>query len=80
MNDLEIRNQVFRLNISPEEFVEYYSGRIKWVITESEQGLKVKFPANLLNKHVSHLGVRGRFNLSYTCEGKVVSLDKIGDL
>ena len=67
----------FRLSISPDEYVRYYRGQVKFVMVTSNSGLKVRFPANLLTPYVSRQGVQGHFILRYLATGKAVSLDKI---
>ncbi|TQV76583.1 DUF2835 family protein [Aliikangiella marina] len=69
---------VFDLSISPIEYQQYYRGEIKWVITNSLDGRKVQFPANLLTQHVTHEGIHGRFVLHYLASGKALKLDKLG--
>jgi len=73
-----LRAIVFDLNISREDYLSYYRGQVKWVITKSICGKKVQFPANLLTSHVTHDGIQGRFVLQYLASGKAVKLSKKG--
>ncbi len=66
-----------RLSISADECLRYYRGKAKSVIASSTSGLKVQFPANLLNQHVTHDGVHGKFVLQYLTTGKAVELARI---
>lgn len=68
----------FYLTISPEEYLKYYQGEIKWVLVTSTKGLKIQFPANLLTSHVTASGIEGRFVLHYLASGKAVKLVKVG--
>ncbi|MDQ7048836.1 MAG: DUF2835 family protein [Enterobacterales bacterium] len=66
----------FDLNISAIDLEKYYRGQVQNILVTSDQGLKVKFPANLLQPHVSHFGVKGRFILEYEQQGKAISLKR----
>ena len=72
-----INQQNFRLNLSREEYLLYYRGNIKWIQVNSETGLKLKFPASCLSQFVTHTGVHGRFQLSFTEQGKFISIHKL---
>ncbi len=56
----------FSLNISPDEYLDYYRGSVKSVVVHLNGGTKVQFPASLLRRHVSAGGIRGEFIL--TCD------------
>ena len=76
--DNQLQHIEFSLNISPEEYLQYYRGEAQWVITQSLDGRKLQFPANLLQPHVTREGIRGRFILHYRSSGKAVKLSKMG--
>ena len=76
INTAEVQSLVFNLSIGPEEYLKYYSGQVKWVLATSSQGLKVRFPANLLSPHITHNGINGQFILKYLTSGKAISLNK----
>jgi hypothetical protein len=65
------------LNISPEEFVEWYRGTAQVVIAQSEEGLTVQFPASILQRFVTKEGVQGRFELTYDEANRFVSIDRV---
>lgn len=69
--------QVFNLNISPDDYLLYYKGSIANVLVQAESGLKIKFPANLLRSYVTSGGVFGKFKLRYDLKGKVLDFSKI---
>ncbi len=56
----------FYLNISPEDFLDYYRGTARQVIAHCPGGLNVKFPASLLKQFVTSAGIQGDFVL--TCD------------
>ncbi|TQV81509.1 DUF2835 family protein [Aliikangiella coralliicola] len=76
-NQTQVLKVEFNLTIPADEYIRYYRGEIKWVQVRAINGLKVRFPANLLYPHVSHNGINGRFVLEYLAGGKAVSLRKI---
>lgn len=70
---------VFSLNISADDYLYYYKGKAKYVLTISQDGRKIKFPANALQSFLTHEGVSGRFRLRFDANNKLISIDKIGD-
>jgi len=56
----------FDLNISQDEFLDYYRGLARHVVVRSRGGQTVQFPASLLTRFVTPEGVHGRFVL--TCD------------
>ncbi|MGX5173385.1 DUF2835 family protein [Aliikangiella sp. IMCC44653] len=67
----------FRLNISAQEYLKYYRGQVHSVLVVSDDGKKVRFPANLLQPYVTKLGICGYFCLRYSNLGKVIELVKL---
>ncbi len=51
----------FDLEISPEEYLEYYRGVLKQVMVRCSSGETVQFPASLLQPFLLPNGIRGRF-------------------
>lgn len=56
----------FQLHITPEQYLEYYRGRIRNVMVQCSTGKTVQFPAALLQRFVAHDGIHGSFAL--TCD------------
>lgn len=69
----------FRLAISAQSYVNYYSGAARSVIVVAEDGRRIKFPAEHLRTHVTHHGVYGLFVLEYDDRQKFVGLRRISD-
>ena len=65
----------FSINLSTEEFMPYYQGKIHNVVVTTHQGLKVQFPAMHLRKFLLNGGVKGNFCLE-TKNNKFLSLTK----
>ena len=68
----------FKLNISATEIQAYYRGQSQVVVAQSEDGKKLQFPAKELRKFVTHEGVHGRFEISYSQDSKLLGLRRIG--
>lgn len=56
----------FRLNITEQQYLNYYRGSIRQIIVKSTTGATIQFPASLLTKFVTSSGVQGHFIL--TCD------------
>ena len=55
----------FRLQISAEDFVTYYSGQAKSVSVVSDDGRRIEFPAEHLREFVVAEGITGYFELCF---------------
>lgn len=66
----------FSLNITNQEFLPYYQGRVQTIIVTTAQGLKLEFPAMHLRSYLTASGIRGHFCLQ-TQDNKFLSLDKL---
>lgn len=64
----------FQLDITPEEFLDYYRGTARHVLAEDTNGKAVQFPASLLQKYVMPDGIHGEFVLTCDDHHKAVSL------
>ncbi|WP_286238194.1 DUF2835 domain-containing protein [Neptuniibacter halophilus] len=65
------------LHISPEKYKLMYQGVAQSVITRAIDGRKVRFPANILQPFLLRDGIRGRFCIRFTDQGKYQSIEKI---
>lgn len=68
-----------RLDISAEEFLNYYRHLAREVATRSTDGRTVRFPANILRPFVTRNGIRGTFLLKYDARGKFTGIERIQD-
>ena len=69
----------FRLNLTPAEFLAFYQGAAREVVTPSLDRRTLRFPASVLRPHVLHHGVRGVFALRYDDTNKFTGLVRIAD-
>lgn len=70
---------IFSLAISADDYLHYYQGKAKYVLANSQDGRKIKFPAGVLQQFLTHDGVSGRFRLCFDDNNKLISIEKIGD-
>lgn len=64
----------FRLDISADEYLDYYRGMVKHVIAPCSTGQNVQFPASLLQRHVLKDGIHGDFVLTTDANNKCIEL------
>lgn len=69
-------NALFSLNIKASELEKYYRGQATSILVTALNGLKIRFPANLILPYVAHNGIHGRFILQYDDNGKAQSLKR----
>jgi hypothetical protein len=67
----------FHLDISPEEYVDYYRGTVRQVLVRCSTGQTLQFPASLLQRFVTHTGIRGRFVLTCDEHHKCLDLQRV---
>ena len=67
----------FHLSLSAADYLQYYQGSVNQVLATSTSGLRVQFPAGLLQKFVSDAGVSGHFVLTCDDEGKGAELTRL---
>lgn len=71
---------IFSLNIPADDYLFYYQGKVKYILTSGLDGRKIKFPAGALRQFLTHDGVSGRFRLRFDEKHKLISIEKIGEL
>ncbi|WP_344797352.1 DUF2835 domain-containing protein [Litoribacillus peritrichatus] len=71
------RNIIVSLNIPADEYLRVYSGVARTVVTHSIDGRSVRFPANILQPFVTREGIRGRFCIFFTEEGKFDRIERV---
>ncbi|MDA1276937.1 MAG: DUF2835 domain-containing protein [Verrucomicrobia bacterium] len=70
-------NIVIDLDISAGQYLAWYKGIVRNVVTRSREGLSVQFPANVLQKFVTMDGIQGVFRLTYDENNKFVSIEQL---
>ncbi|MEA3361767.1 MAG: DUF2835 domain-containing protein [Thermodesulfobacteriota bacterium] len=67
----------FRLQISQQEYLQYYQGTASAVQVVTECGQKVKFPAIRLRSFLTHNGIHGRFCLTIDSNHRFIDLQML---
>ena len=65
------------LNIPAERYIALYSGQAKTIYAVAEGGLSVQFPGSALQKHVTHEGVSGLFDLHFDRNHKLLEVSRV---
>ena len=55
----------FCLNITADDYLNYYSGHARSVSVKSEDGRRIEFPAEHLRSFVTANGISGYFELCF---------------
>ena len=66
----------FELNISKDEMMKYYSGLASVVKVQTFQGFSLQFPAMMLRRFMGPDGIKGRFQVRYSKDGKIESFER----
>lgn len=56
-----MRELIFDLSISSDEFMKVYRGEARHVLAVSRDGLRVQFPASILRRYLTRYGIQGSF-------------------
>jgi Protein of unknown function (DUF2835) len=67
----------FQLQITSDEYLDYYRGAIRHVIARCATGQTVQFPASLLQRFITPDGIHGAFVLTCDEHHKCVSLQRL---
>lgn len=65
------------INLNYDECLAHYEGRIVNVRTRSVDGRWVVFPAEAIRRVVSRDGVHGIYRLSFSEQGRFISIDPL---
>ncbi len=68
---------IVALRISSEEYLKVYRGTGKVVRTQDTQGRYVQFPVNILQPFLTHEGVSGIFEITFSQAGKYHSIMRL---
>ena len=67
----------FFLDIPSHRYLAYYQGAAQNISVTSVDGLRVRFPANVLRPHLTHYGIKGEFVLQYDDNNKFMGLRRV---
>lgn len=66
----------FSVNLSHQEFLPFYEGKVHTMVATTTTGIRVQFPAMHMRKFVSRNGISGYFCME-TQNNKFLSLTKL---
>jgi len=69
----------FSINLSAQEFLQYYRGSVNKVVARCFDGTTIQIPALLLKPFVTTGGIKGRFVLSCDEHGKGSKIERFRD-
>lgn len=68
---------LFTLNISPDDYLVYYTGAVKSVLAKAKDGRVVKFPASVLQQFLTYDGIHGSFEMEIDENNKFLNIRRI---
>lgn len=71
------RKFIFNLKISQEEYASYYRGEKNMVLATATNGRRIRFPAAILRRFLTHNGIRGTFEMVIDQNNRFLNLRKI---
>ena len=67
----------FDMALSAQKTRAIYEGRARYILVESDQGVKLQLPASNFYRHVTTEGIRGRFSVDVDADNKIISLRRL---
>ena len=72
-----MRQFEFNLALSAEKVASIYQGQARYILAESDDGLKLQLPAANFRSFVTDDGIHGRFAVNIDADNKIQALRKI---
>jgi hypothetical protein len=72
-----MRQFEFNLALPAEKVEAIYRGRARYILVESDDGLKLQLPVANFRGFVSENGIQGRFSVSIDGNNKIQALHRI---
>ena len=73
----KMRNFEFTLALSAQKIRSIYEGQARYILVESDNGLKLQLPAANFRSFVTDDGIQGRFSVSIDANNKIQALRRI---
>jgi len=67
----------FFIELSNQEYLNYYAGGATSVQVKTEEGLTIQFPASALKPWITHNGIHGFFMIKFDKNHKLIELIKL---
>lgn len=68
---------IFDLALPAERYLAWYRGSAQRVLMRSRDGRSISLPAHHLRPFLTHDGIYGSFEMRFTADGKLLSLERI---
>jgi hypothetical protein len=72
-----MRSFEFTLALSAQKTRSIYQGQARYILVESDQGLKLQLPAANFRDYVGADGIHGRFSVRIDAGNKILQLRKL---
>ena len=72
-----MKSVIVDLFIGADEYLKYYQYPGAMVYATSRDGKSIQFPANIIQRYVTHTGIHGSFSIVYDDTGKFKSIDAL---
>ena len=69
----------FRLTMPAELYLNYYQGKAQAVMVETLDGRTLQFPAQVLQRFVTHAGIHGLFEIEFDEQNKFVDIRRVSE-
>lgn len=67
----------FSMALPTQKTRAIYAGRARFILVETDQGLKLQLPAANFLDYVSAEGIQGRFSVSIDDDNKILALRRV---
>ncbi len=67
----------FFIELTDQEYLNYYAGDATSVQVRTEDGLRIQFPASALKPWITHNGIHGYFMIKFDKNYKLIELTKL---
>jgi hypothetical protein len=71
-----MRRFKFEMSLSAQKTQAIYEGQARYILVETERGLKLQLPAANFYRYVTADGIQGRFSVKIDAENKLIELRK----
>lgn len=68
---------IFRIELSKEQYLLYYQGAAKYVVTYAFDGRTIQFPAGLLRRFLTHDGIHGVFRMTHDAQNRFKDIQRL---
>lgn len=68
------------VDIAYDDFLPFYEGRASDVVVTDLMGRSVRLPASALKPFLTHAGINGIFELTFSDTNKLISCERTGNL